>query len=97
MSRISAAETGCWIDGHWGQYGTARLVDIAQSYGYQDGEDCAIAGRILASMGPAPDITQPGDWDCITDAADRAEEYLNSLAPDGYCFSWEDGEFFLMA
>ncbi len=32
---------GCWIDGHWGQYGPDRLIDIGTGYGFepQDEQD----------------------------------------------------------
>ena len=32
--RATADDAGCWIDGHWGQYGTDRLVQIASAWGF---------------------------------------------------------------
>lgn len=29
------AEHGCYIDGHWGQYGLDRLADIAEDFGWK--------------------------------------------------------------
>lgn len=28
-------EVGCWIDGHWGQYGPDRLIQIGMELGYE--------------------------------------------------------------
>lgn len=32
-------ELGCWIDGHWGQYGPDRLISIAVAQGWGPAED----------------------------------------------------------
>ena len=28
-------EPGCWIDGHWGRYGQARLIQLASDLGWE--------------------------------------------------------------
>lgn len=94
--RATPDNAGCWIDGHWGQYGCARLVELADSYGYPGKADIADASDILASMGPSDHEADPEAWEHIHDAADSAEEWLNdNIAPEGYSFGWYDGEFFL--
>lgn len=30
-----AGEPGCWIDGHWGQYGADRVIQIAAGQGWE--------------------------------------------------------------
>jgi hypothetical protein len=93
-------EAGCWIDGHWGQYGPARLVQLAIAYGWDDEEASELATKHLASMGPSDDEGLTDDeYEALVGhggAADDAEDFLNeSVAPDGYLFGWHDGEFFL--
>ena len=48
------ADTGCWIDGHWGQYGPDRLISIAVTQGWElEGDDAALAAA-RAHLRPAP-------------------------------------------
>jgi hypothetical protein len=97
---------GCWIDGHWGQYGTARMIEIAEENGWVDTaaeppfatlDGIKLAHRHLASMGPS--TSEPltdEEFDQMFWSADDAEAWLNDhIAPDGYRFLWNDGEFFL--
>lgn len=100
---VEQMEAGCYIDGHWGQYGIARVIILASEMGWTDNDAEAeqaveLAEKHLASMGPSdsPDLT--GDeWEQLMYDADKAEEWLNdNKAMDGYSFGWEDGEFFYM-
>src|ERR1700745_779932 len=93
--QISPEEAGCWIDGHTGHYGSARLILIATGLGWQDEEALNAAIEYYANWGIVD-----ADWDIdpnyIHDAADDAERWMNdNIAPEGYCFVCEDGEFFL--
>ena len=109
--KATPEDAGCWIDAHWGQYGTARLIEIAASYGWVD--DCTfgydkpgeedsrtavdIAAAHLASIGPSesPEISSD-EFEYMLEAADAAEEWMNAhVAPAGYSFGWFEGEFFL--
>lgn len=84
--------TGCWIDGHWGQYGIARLVEIAQTYGYENMDVITLAEKHMARA-PMTD----NDWEILMDSADSVEDWLNTnVAQPGLRFGWSDGEFFLM-
>lgn len=56
------AELGCWIDGHWGQYGSDRLIQIAMAEGWQastpqDGLLADIACTRLDDMGTRADLS----------------------------------------
>ncbi len=89
-------ETGCYIDGHWGQYGTARIIEIAHDFGWVDVEASELAAKHLASMGPStsPDLTDD-EHDRLIDAADDAEAWLNdNAADDEHYWGWHDGELF---
>lgn len=82
MERCLPADSGCWIDGHWGQYAVERLLSIAKDlgWGYDIRADIEINGE-----------------DAIFDLADEAEAWLNEeIAPEGHQFGWSSGEFFLM-
>ncbi len=39
LNGLGWAELGCWIDGHWGQYGPDRLVSIAVMHGWDVSPD----------------------------------------------------------
>lgn len=100
VTRAVPAESGCWIDGHWGQYGTARLVSIAHDHGWHEDDAADIAARHLAAMCPsnAAPVTDE-EYGALADSggyAEDAEDWLNAhVAPEGYTFGWHDGEFFL--
>lgn len=96
-SPLDSGPVGCFIDGHWGQYAIARVVEIARDLGWDDAEGIDIATRHLASAGPfaALDISDE-EHGVLVDAADDAERWLNDhVAPKGFSFGWYDGEFFL--
>jgi hypothetical protein len=100
-TKASPTDAGCWIDGHWGQYSVARMVDIAMAHGYRDEEVTGLAARMLAHMGPNMGRTDIADLtddehESLSWAADEVEQWLNdNVAPEGYSFGWHDGEFFL--
>lgn len=97
--KASPDSAGCWIDGHWGQYGTARVIEIAAECGYSDRDALEYARRHLAAMGPSTDIgLADSEYDALMGYSDDAEDWLNEhSAPEGYSFGWEDGEFFLQS
>lgn len=99
VTKAQPTDAGCWIDGHWGQFGVARLVQIAEENGYTDAGLIDLASRHLAAMGPstAPDLTDD-EHEILSDGADEVEAWLNEhIAPEGYSFGWQDGEFFLQS
>lgn len=78
--QLTAADAGCWVDGHWGQFGSSRVIQLANEFGW--------TGYIIDD--------QPEDYEFIHDIADEAEEWMNNnVAPDGHSFGWFDGEWFL--
>lgn len=96
--KASPADAGCWIDGHWGQYGVARMVEIAAAHGYGDSEVIDLAARHLGAtkwLSDAPELTDD-EHEALSWAADEVERWMNdNVAPEGLYFHWEDGEFFL--
>jgi hypothetical protein len=95
--QLSPAASGCWVDGHWGQYGAARVIEIAQEFGYADHDALELARRHMASMGPSTDPGLDSDeYDTLCGYAEDAEEWLSeNVAPEGHSFGWCEGEFFL--
>lgn len=81
-------EPGCYVDGHWGRYGTGRVIELAVDFGWDDEE-----ARELLYHAP----TSPPDFDDASyDISQDAELWLNeNVAPEGFSFGWYDGEFFL--
>jgi hypothetical protein len=95
--KATPADAGCYVDGHWGQYAIAHMVNRAEEFGYSDAEVIDLANRHIASIGPS---TAPGlsddEYEALSQACDEVEEWLNdNVAPDGYSFGWHEGEFFL--
>jgi hypothetical protein len=96
--------TGCWIDDRWGHYGVARLVDIAQDYGFEisDLDESALWAYRNNERFFQDEVTgehhESSDWMLMQGGlADEAEDWLNdNIAKPGYVFGWNDGEFFLM-
>lgn len=92
-------DSGCYVDGHWGTYGVAHLVERAQEWGYDDTGVIELAQRHLASMGPSDTdgLTTDEYW-LLVDLGNDVEEWLNdNVAPKGYSFGWHEGEFYLQS
>lgn len=103
ITKVTADQAGCWLEGSRGWYASSALVRIAESLGMPlDDDDNALldaynsgdTGDITLSTG---EVTDP--FECVAGQggmADMAETWLNdNVAPDGYYFGWHDGEFFL--
>lgn len=98
-TKITPPSTGCYVDGHWGQYATAGVVIIAEDYGYDDAEAISLAEKHLKAMGPNdnPDLTDD-EMESLVWFADKAEQWLNeNVSNDGFSWDWHDGEFFYMS
>lgn len=93
--KITADQTGCWLDGHMGWHNHYRVVELAFAYGWQPTDRaeiqeacdvyCASGGMKHADMF----LDQGG-------LVDEATEYLDSIAPEGYYFDWDVGELCLV-
>lgn len=95
IERVTPDDAGCWIEGSRGWYGSQRLIEIAESYGFAlSAEDRDAVDAYFAS-----DDADGSAAEAVTGQggiADDAEDYLNAnVAPEGYSFGWHDGEFFL--
>lgn len=95
--RATPSDAGCYVDGHWGQYAIAHMIQRAQEFGYDDAQVIDLADRHLASMMPSGSEPLPDDeHEALICASDEVECWLNeNIAPDGYSFGWYEGEFFL--
>lgn len=93
----------CYVDGHWGQYGPRRVVEITDEIlGTDIGADWPADedGRELGSYGatdsPWAGIMGDPIVEDVVDRPDRAESALNAATSSGH-WEWCDGEFFLAA
>ena len=98
--RLSPSNAGCYVDGHWGQYATAHMVQRAEELGYSDAEVIALADRNMDECAHGGvSTTEPlsdDEHEALICASDEVEQWLNdNVAPDGYSFGWWEGEFFL--
>jgi hypothetical protein len=89
-------DTGCWVDSHWGQYGIARMVEIAADHGYADAEIIGFArAHLLECAHPGTEHLSDEDAETLQDAADEIEAWLNDhVAEAEHAFGWHDGEFY---
>jgi hypothetical protein len=101
-----AVEPGCWVEGHWGQYGPDHLADQAETLGWhrESNRDDPRWWRMIADAlneGIVPNGCPPGTdvgraWDQHVVSADAIEQWLNDhTETEGYSWGWYDGEFYL--
>lgn len=88
------AEYGCYISGHWGQYATDRLADIAEWFGI--GIDADRDPRVLRERALSTESESESYWMWTSryDAADDLVAALNDVTPNAV-WHWMDGELFL--
>jgi hypothetical protein len=81
--KFTADDAGCIFDGIHGQaFNDMRVVELAVLHGYT----------------PSPRLYEGMPDSEFYDAEHPyAVDYLNTLAPDGYTFTWLDGDFVLVA
>lgn len=102
MSTITKAlpdDAGCYVDGHWGQFGVSRVIGVAADFGFDDAGALDLASRHMATYGPhsAPELTDD-ELEALDYASDDAVQWLNdNVAPQSYYFGWFDGEFHLQS
>ncbi len=93
------ADTGCYVEGHWGQYGPDHLYEQALTFGYSSEGYVGgnpIVWREIAEDGVNPlGISVEDAWDLLEQSADDIEQWLNSHTEDGFVWHWDGGEFFL--
>ncbi|MER6605728.1 hypothetical protein ABT282_07385 [Streptomyces sp. NPDC000927] len=89
-SEITEADAGTWLDGAHGWTNGYRAVERAIELGWSIPEEY--------QEGWAAFQLNYGDHDAWCEAngddggfVDAATEYLQSIAPDGYVFRWDDG------
>lgn len=101
MTDITKNDAGCWLDGHMGWHNHRRVVMIAHGLGmpldadelklindYQQDEENSVSTGDALDRGEAV-IGQGG-------LVDKATEYLESQAPEGYHFEWDMGELSML-
>lgn len=100
LAKVRETDAGCWVGGHWGRFGSARLVYLATVHGWElSAEDDLLLDRALGEMSPSNPDARDEDWEWLHEQgglAAQAEEWLNEhIAPEDYYFGWHDGEFYL--
>lgn len=92
IQRVSPDAAGCWIDGHIGHYLSAEIILTAAAYGWKDERAINAAMKYWGGLDGDENLAE-----YVYDAADDAIEWLNAnVAPEGYAFDYEDGEFYMM-
>lgn len=94
--RIDERFAGCWYDSHRGFTDIAlNIVQDALKMGYRYGKTWS--KRELHALS-SPELwdeweQEHPDTELLIWAAEEAETYLQSLAPDRYWIGWNDGDF----
>lgn len=85
---------GCYVDGHWGQYGVDHLAD---QFGTDQTKENMSNLRGWAEWFSSNDRYDESAefWQARIELADRIESDLNAVLPDGLVAHWHDGEFFI--
>lgn len=88
QGRTFEIEPGCYIDGHWGQYGLDRLAELAEEFDVPipPQHDTRLIRR-SESEHWFDDYVMAGDW--ILDN-------LNLVTDNHHVWAWIDGELFLI-
>ena len=101
--RAAPDNAGCYVDGHWGIYAVAHMVNRAEEWGYGADGDAAeiisLADRHIADMSlRGQDPLSEDEYWALQESSGEVENWLNeNIAPEGYYFDWRDGEFFLQS
>lgn len=92
------ADTGCYVDGHWGQYAPDHLADQLEGFG--------IVVPRLADARRARRVADYADdrgwselafrgWEWHSETADSLIDLANDATTGGF-WEWHDGEVFLV-
>ena len=86
-------DVGCYVDGHWGQYGSMHLVEQFADLGKLS----VVEREALEAWQPYPNMVEPTEdqVEIVLELADRVEAELNDVLPSGVVALWFDGEFFI--
>lgn len=97
---ITPDMAGTWLDGHMGWQNVVRVVTLAEEFGMTVTVDDRSVMEAFADDS-CTFIRTIGYGtvavvDYMYELSDHATEYLELLAPAGYAFEWDCGEFALI-
>ena len=87
---VSPSEAGCWFDGNRGIYLQQAVLEAAKEHGWRGKAYVRKKADEMRYKGDTHRLLGPDDEEYY-DAADEAEAYLNTLAPEGYYFGYSEG------
>ena len=90
VTKATADNAGCWVDGARGWAAPIHMVDIAVERGWPiTDEDQEILDLVKDRRGDC-------DRETWQELCDDVESWLNDhVAPEGFSFGWHDGDFVL--
>lgn len=98
--KITAADAGTWLVGSMGWHNGYRVVQRAAAFGWTIPEEYAAGWVTFLDSWASDDGPDSDLWDDLHgddgDFVDRATDYLESRAPQGYTFVWDAGELSLV-
>jgi hypothetical protein len=91
VTKWSENETGCYVDGHRGQYAITHMIDIAHDNGFKLSD----LDQYRVNEYNYADSDRADIYETVYELGDKAEQWMNdNLAIEGYSFGWHDGEFY---
>lgn len=100
---LTEADAGVYVSASFGDHAIARMVIVANSFGYGWDDDTQQANVDLAQRqfntltSPTDTALTDADLSTLSDAATSAEEWLNeTIVPEGFSFSWNEAGQFVM-
>ncbi len=100
MPEITADMAGTWLDGHMGWHNAYRVIDVAETYGFIVPEEYRDALTAYRHSANGVENLTDDQWGAVNgqgELSDKATDYLNERAPEGFEFVWDAGEFSLMS
>lgn len=92
---------GTWLDGRYGWTNTFRIIDIAQSYGFEMDADDRAAVEWYKDSGNVGDSDDDLDkLEIVTGQgglSEKATEHVQDLLPEGWILRWDAGELSLIS
>ena len=101
---IHESDAGCWLDGNQGWHNPYRAIYRAQQWGFTvtaDDEEVIELYKRWHGGDMSAEEQKATDWaiEAVSGQGglcDKATEYLDSIAPEGFAFHWDAGELSLL-
>jgi hypothetical protein len=98
MTNGTSALAGCHVDGVRGQYSVDHAVLVADEMLDSEASASLVSdvAKLRAELATEPGYVRECEiWQELYDLASEVVDLLNEVVPDGYSWSWDDGDLML--